>query len=149
MSDALTRAELKVSAYDRAASWLLSLLVLVGTSVAVLFLVWLSARVLLVPPAKPVPVEVVELLNYSGRGDHAAGFGRDAELGAGDVDEPTEAQAQSSPDSSTQSMADQVAALDTIASDVATSEAVAMTDQASVFTNTGSQPTTVTGRRPR
>jgi hypothetical protein len=120
MSEALSKPDMKVTTYDRASSLLVSLLIVVGTGVAILFAIWVSTRVLLVPTAVPVPVDVVELLEYSGRGDHAAGFGRDAELGAGDIDEPSEPQAESSPDTSAQAVSDQMAALDTIASETAT-----------------------------
>jgi hypothetical protein len=67
----------------------------------------------------PVPVEVVAFPEFSGRGDHDAGFGRDAHLGAGDIDEPAEAPSDARPDTSAQSMTDQISALDTIASETA------------------------------
>jgi hypothetical protein len=57
---------------------------------------WLTRRLSIVHLA--VPVELIEYSGYGGRGDHAAGFGRDAELGepgmepgeeGGDAGEPS------------------------------------------------------------
>jgi hypothetical protein len=70
---------MKVSAYDHVASWLVSFLVVSGVCVLALFLVWMSRRLPTVQWS--VPVEAIEYSGYGGRGDHAAGFGRDAELG--------------------------------------------------------------------
>lgn len=66
---------IKTTNYDRVAGMLVSLLLLIGGSVGVLFIVWLTT-VLVFAPA-PVPVKLVE--NVAGRGDHAAGFARDLE----------------------------------------------------------------------
>jgi hypothetical protein len=145
VSDALSQPEMKVTAYDRVSSMLVSLLILVGGSVLVLFVIWLSARVLIVPTAVPVPVEMVELLEYSGRGDHAAGFGRDAELGAGDVDEPSEAAADATADTGAQAMTDQVAALDAIATETAVAADAASPSDASLFATSGAKSATSSG----
>jgi hypothetical protein len=66
---------LRVSAYERVASTIVSLLIFLGLLVTILFLVFLLQR--LVRVQETVPVEYVE--EAYGRGDHAAGFARDPE----------------------------------------------------------------------
>jgi hypothetical protein len=66
---------IKTTRYDRVAGMLVALLFLIGGSVGVMFIVWLTT-VLVFAPA-PVPIKLVE--NVAGRGDHAAGFARDLE----------------------------------------------------------------------
>ena len=63
---------LAVSRYDRAASLLIALLILVGTTALFLFIIWLTT--ILDFSRKMRPVRMIE---YPGRGDHAAGFARD------------------------------------------------------------------------
>ena len=53
---------------------LIALLILVGLSVLLMFIVWLTGRLMF--SKTPIPVE---LLEYAGRGDHAEGFERDME----------------------------------------------------------------------
>jgi hypothetical protein len=65
---------LKVSRYDRVAAWLVSLLVLVGLTATVLFIIWLTSVLVLRRVSKPI-----QMIQYPGRGDHAEGFERDAE----------------------------------------------------------------------
>lgn len=65
---------LRSGTYDSVASLLIALLILVGICFFSLFLIWLTGR--LIFTLKTVPVELVE---YAGRGDHAAGFARDME----------------------------------------------------------------------
>ncbi len=65
---------LRSGTYDSVASLLISLLIVVGVCVFSLFVIWLTGR--LIFTLKTVPVELVE---YAGRGDHAAGFARDME----------------------------------------------------------------------
>ncbi len=68
-------ADLRVSAYDRVAGLLVSLLVIVGFFVVVLVLLWLANRAIhdnYVPP-----VELIE--EPSGRADHAPGLARELE----------------------------------------------------------------------
>ena len=65
---------LVVSRYDRAASLLIALLILVGTTALFLFVIWLTT--ILDFSRKMQPVRMIE---YPGRGDHAAGFARDME----------------------------------------------------------------------
>jgi hypothetical protein len=108
--------------------WTLMVLVLMlgSTSVVVLILIWPSVRVLLVPMATPVPVEMVELTkDESGPGDLAVASGSDAETGTDDIDEPAESQASSNPDFGLRSMEDQMAVLD----DIATIAAIMAMDQ--------------------
>jgi len=65
---------LRVSAYDQVASMLIALLIVIGFFVSLLFIIWLTSRLLFTQRA--IPVELVE---YAGRGDHAAGFERELE----------------------------------------------------------------------
>ncbi len=64
---------LQISVYERVATTLVSLLIMAGTVVLVLFLVVLFSRLMRVQ--ETVPVEYIE--TAAGRGDHAAGFERD------------------------------------------------------------------------
>lgn len=66
---------IRTSAYDQVSSLLLTALLLVGITVLLMFLIWLSAT--LVFSQRSVPVTLVE--NVGGRGDHAAGFERELE----------------------------------------------------------------------
>lgn len=65
---------MRTGAYDSVASLLIALLFIVGIAVGSLFIIWLTNRLMFAQ--KTVPVELVE---YAGRGDHAAGFARDME----------------------------------------------------------------------
>jgi hypothetical protein len=65
--------QLRVSAYERVASVIVSLLIFLVTLVTILFLVVLTQRLMRVE--ETVPVEYVE--EAYGRGDHALGFERD------------------------------------------------------------------------
>jgi hypothetical protein len=69
------QVSIRTSAYDKVSGLLISALLLLGTIVFLMFIVWLSSR--LVFSQKSVPVKLVE--NVAGRGDHAAGFERDLE----------------------------------------------------------------------
>jgi hypothetical protein len=103
--------ELKVSAYDRVAGWVIALNILVGFSVGLGFLVWLS-HVLEFTPDQ-VPVTLVE--NIAGRGDHAAGFERDFEPpGVDELEDLTEPQVESLLEQVTNVVSTQAAALDTL-----------------------------------
>ena len=66
---------LKVSAYDQVAGLLISLLMLMGGAVLLMFLIWLTMTMVFRP--RSVPVKLVE--NIAGRGDNAPGFERDME----------------------------------------------------------------------
>jgi len=65
---------LRSGTYDSVASLLISLLIVVGICVLSLFVIWLTGRFIFT--LRTVPVELVD---YAGRGDHAAGFARDME----------------------------------------------------------------------
>lgn len=71
---ARSRGALKVSTYDKAASFLVTALIMVGTAAAILFGIWLLS--VLVFSRVPPPIQMIQ---YPGRGDHAAGYERDAE----------------------------------------------------------------------
>jgi hypothetical protein len=64
--------ELRVGRYERAAGALVTALIMVGTTAALLFLVWLMS--VLVFRRVPSGIQMIE---YPGRGDHAEGFERD------------------------------------------------------------------------
>ncbi|MCS7238111.1 MAG: hypothetical protein NZ899_07560 [Thermoguttaceae bacterium] len=51
--------ELRVSAYERVTSWIVSLLILVGTCVFVLFVLWISSRIFATQVAVPVIMQEV------------------------------------------------------------------------------------------
>jgi hypothetical protein len=51
--------ELRVSAYERVASMLLALLVLIGVSVLTMFLLWLTSRIF--ASREPVPIQLEEI----------------------------------------------------------------------------------------
>jgi hypothetical protein len=57
--------QLQVSRYDRASSMLLALLVTLGSVAALLFIVWVTAKVIAPPPAAPTP-RFVELARDDG-----------------------------------------------------------------------------------
>lgn len=83
----LKEIRLSVSPYDRAASWIISLNILVGSGVLLAFMMWLSL-VLQSTPNEPL-ADLVE--RVAGRGDHAAGFARDVEApGIEELEEETE-----------------------------------------------------------
>ena len=87
MATSTKNTSLTVSAYDRAAGWVVSLNILIGFGVALLFLIWLSRT--LVFHSDQSHIALVE--NVLGRGDHAAGYERDIEPpGIEELEEETE-----------------------------------------------------------
>jgi hypothetical protein len=109
--------QLRVSAYDNVASLLISLLVLVGVAVLLLFIIWLTSRLLFTQTAIPV-----ELLEYAGRGDHAAGFERDPEEpGLEELEDMYEPQVEASLEAVTDLVSTQAASFDAIANAAAAS----------------------------
>ncbi|MHB8970359.1 MAG: hypothetical protein ACYC3X_12800 [Pirellulaceae bacterium] len=70
------KIRMAVSAYDRAASWVIALNILLGCAVFLAFLFWLS-KVMTFTRDEQATVVLVE--NIAGRGDHAAGVARDVE----------------------------------------------------------------------
>jgi len=72
--DAPPQRALKITAYDKASSFLISLLLMVGVAAVCLFIIWLSTVIVFVKISKPI-----RMIQYPGRGDHDAGFARDPE----------------------------------------------------------------------
>jgi hypothetical protein len=70
----LTDYELRITAYDRVASWIISLLVLVGLSVFVLFVLWISSRIFATQVAVPILLQDIG----TGEGGLAGGMELDA-----------------------------------------------------------------------
>ncbi|MBM3998898.1 MAG: hypothetical protein FJ297_05040 [Planctomycetes bacterium] len=68
------RSPMRVTLYEKAASWLVALLVLVGMTAAALFIMWLTTVIIFRKVSTPV-----QMIQYPGRGDHAEGYERDAE----------------------------------------------------------------------
>jgi hypothetical protein len=102
---------IRTSAYDRVSSMLLAALLLVGASVFLMFLVWLSAT--LVFSQKSVPVKLVE--NIAGRGDHAAGFERDLEApGMEEMPELAEPQLETALEAVTETVSSVAASMDVL-----------------------------------
>ena len=103
---------LRGGAYESVASLLISLLIVVGICAFSLFVIWLTGR--LIFTQKTVPVELVE---YAGRGDHAAGFARDKEPpGPEELEEEMyEPQVEATLEAVTDVVTTQTAALDAIA----------------------------------
>jgi len=117
LGDGDPRAELRVSAYDKVASLLIALLMVVGFFVLLLFIIWLTGRLLFTKA--PIPVE---LLEYAGRGDHAAGFERDMEEpGMEEMEELMEPQVEATLEAITDVVSNQAAAFDAIAMSAAAS----------------------------
>ncbi len=63
---------LMVSTYEMASGLLIALLFLVGTATALVFIIWLTTVLDFSRRMRPV-----RMIEYPGRGDHAAGFARD------------------------------------------------------------------------
>jgi hypothetical protein len=103
---------MRTGAYDSVASLLIALLFIVGLAVGGLFIIWLTNRLMF--SQKPVPVELVE---YAGRGDHAAGYARDMEPpGPEELEEEMyEPQVEATLEAVTDVVTTQAAALDSIA----------------------------------
>lgn len=101
---------MKVSSYDRVASMLVALLVLVGLAVLILFLIFLTTRTY--PTQTAVPIILEEI---SGRGDNAAGIARDLEApGLDELDEVLEPQLEMSLEAVTEVVTSQSAALESL-----------------------------------
>ena len=65
--------EMRVSRYDQVSGMLISLLILIGCAVGIMFVIWLT--MVLVFHQIAVPIKLVE--NAAGRGDNPPGFERD------------------------------------------------------------------------
>ena len=100
---------IKTSNYDRVAGMLVALLMLIGGSTGVLFIVWLTTVLVFAP--SPVPIKLVE--NVAGRGDHAAGFARDLEApGEEEMPELQEPQVQTALEAVTDAVSSVAASMD-------------------------------------
>ncbi len=111
MATEIKKIRIAVSPYDRAVSWVVSLNVLVGLAVTLLFLFWLSH--VIVPKGAQSEVLLVE--NVPGRGDHAAGFAHDMEApGIEELEEETEPQVEQLLQAVTDVVSNQAASLDTV-----------------------------------
>lgn len=111
MATQVKRISIAVSAFDRAASWVISLNILVGFAVALMFLLWLSQRIVF----EGEQSDVVLVENIAGRGDHAAGVARDVEApGIEELEEETEPPVEQLLDSVTDVVSTQAAALDSM-----------------------------------
>jgi hypothetical protein len=105
---------MRVSAYDNVASLLITLIILIGVTVAILFIIWLTTT--LVFRQKSVPVKLVE--NVAGRGDHAEGFERDLEApGLEEMPELQEPQLEASLEAVTDAVTAVAASMDVLATD--------------------------------
>jgi hypothetical protein len=101
-----------VSAYDRAASWVIALNILLGCAVLLAFLFWLS-KVMTFSRDEQATVVLVE--NIAGRGDHAAGFARDVEPpGMEELPDAMEPQVEQLLEAVTTVVSTQATALDTV-----------------------------------
>lgn len=110
--------ELKVSAYERVASLLISLLVLIGTSVAILFILWLTSRVF--ASREPVAVQLEEI----GTGDTGL-------TGGMELDAPMAEELGVETDLETPSLEQTLAAVaDAVATQVALLDDPALTEEA-------------------
>ena len=100
----------KVSVFDQVAGLLIALLVLVGSGVLVLFLIFLTTQNWETPVSIPVLLEPA-----SGRGDHALGTAQDLELpGLEELDIGLKPQAEVSYEALTQAITQQQATLENL-----------------------------------
>ncbi len=100
-----------MSSYDRAAGWMIALNILVGFSVLLAFLIWLSS----VLEFKPDQAMLTLVENVAGRGDHAAGFARDVEApGIEELEEESEPKVEQLLEAVTDVVSNQAAALDSM-----------------------------------
>jgi hypothetical protein len=106
------KIRMAVSAYDRAASWVIALNILLGIAVGLALLVWLS-HVITFRTDEQAKIEYIEAI--AGRGDHAAGFERDAEPpGMEELADEIEPQVEQLLEAVTATVSTQATALDAI-----------------------------------
>ena len=116
MSGGGMKVRMSVSAYDRTASLVIALNILIGFTVLLLFLFWLS-KIIRFAPEEQATVVLVE--NIAGRGDHAAGFARDAEPpGMEELPEELEPQVEQLLEAVTTVVSTQATVLDSIQTDM-------------------------------
>ncbi|MCO6455650.1 MAG: hypothetical protein J5I93_10185 [Pirellulaceae bacterium] len=112
------KLDLKVTSYDKVASLLISLIVMVGAFVGMLFAVWLTT-VLVFAKASP-PVELIE--EPAGRGDHAKGYARDLEEpGLEELEELETPQLEATLEAVTDAVTSMAASLDSLHTDATVS----------------------------
>jgi len=115
VGDDVKKIRMAVSAYDRAASWVISLNVLVGSAVLLAFMIWLSSVI----KFGEAQSTVVLVENVAGRGDHAAGYERDVEApGIEELEEETEPEVEQLLEAMTEVVSTQAASLDTMKTNV-------------------------------
>ena len=106
--------QLKVSAYERVASVLVSLIILIGFFVAIMAMIWLARRA--AASHQTVAVEILE--EPAGRGDHALGVARDMEEpGVEEILDQTEPALADTLAALTDAVTSQQAALDALEGD--------------------------------
>jgi len=111
MARRINKIPMAVSAYDRAASWVISLNILLGFAVALMFLLWLGRNI----EFEGQQSDVVLVENIAGRGDHAAGYARDVEApGIEELEEVTEPKVEQLLEAVTDVVSTQAAALDSM-----------------------------------
>lgn len=111
MATQVKKIRLAVSAYDRTASWVVALNILLGVAVALMFLLWLGRKINL----RGEQSDVVLVENVAGRGDHAAGVARDLEApGLDELQEQTEPVVEQLLEAMTDVVSEQAASLDSL-----------------------------------
>ena len=109
---------MKVSAYDKASSLLIALILMTGFFVVMLFLVWLTT--VLVFTNKSVPVMLVE--EPAGRGANAEGYARDlADPGIEELEELETPQLEATLEAVTDAVTSVAASLDSLHTDATVS----------------------------
>ncbi len=120
IDDRPVEQRMKVRPYDRAAAWLIALLVILGATDSLMFLLWVSP--LLGYHTEPPAIEIQ--LDIAGRGDHAEGYARDKEPpGVEELEEFMEPEVEMLLEAVTDVVSSTAAAWDSIASN-ATAPAV-------------------------
>lgn len=108
-----------VSAYDRVASGVVALNILVGLAVALMFLIWLGRNIDL----RGEQSDVVLVENIAGRGDHAAGIARDLEApGIDELQEEREPVVEQLLEAMTEVVSDRAASLDSLQTSMVSSK---------------------------
>ncbi len=120
IDDRPVEQRLKVRPYDRAAAWLIALLVIIGCTDSLMFLLWISPFLGYELPKPQIAIQ----LDIAGRGDHAEGYARDKEPpGVEELEEFMEPEVEMLLEAVTDIVSSTAAAFDSIASN-ATSPAV-------------------------
>lgn len=111
MATQIKKIPIAVSRYDRAASLVISLNILMGFAVALMFLLWLGRTIKFEGEVS----DVVLVENIAGRGDHAAGIARDVEApGIEELEEETEPEVEQLLEQVTDVVSKEAAAVDSM-----------------------------------